>query len=214
MPERANAFSSRVHGLLDGQPKDDATVNQALAGMDDMFNLIAAGMYSLASMLVGEGEQSVRLVETAVATADLSGSTNALEARKNSRIALARAALDTLARRDPGSLAAPEGIPAPAPCIGDDDLDAVGVSAEELEHMFAGPDRHRVREWLAKLPVVPRTVFALRAVGGLTAAETAGLLAGHGGPSAAGWTPDAVREVFRQGLCSLASQLLHESTAK
>ena len=37
----------------------------------------------------------------------------------------------------------------------------------------------------------------------------AGVLAGHGGPLAAGWTSDAVRELFRQGLCSLASQLIH-----
>ena len=37
-----------------------------------MFDMIAAGLYSLASMLVGEGEDSVRLVETAVATAEVS----------------------------------------------------------------------------------------------------------------------------------------------
>jgi hypothetical protein len=48
-------------------------------------------------------------------------------------------------------------------------------------------------------------------VAGLSAAETAGLLAEHGGPQAANWTPDAVRELFRQGLCSLASQVLHAS---
>ena len=35
------------------------------------------------------------------------------------------------------------------------------------------------------------------------------LLAAHGGPRAAGWTPEAVRELFRQALCSLASQLIH-----
>ena len=40
----AEAFSKQVHGLLDGQPKDEATVTRALAGLDDLFELIAAGL--------------------------------------------------------------------------------------------------------------------------------------------------------------------------
>jgi hypothetical protein len=63
-----------------------------------------------------------------------------------------------------------------------------------------------VREWLAKLPTGVRTVFALRAVAGFSAAETAGLLAEYGA-----WAPQGVREIFRQGLCSLASQLVKSS---
>jgi hypothetical protein len=59
-----------------------------------------------------------------------------------------------------------------------------------------------------------RTIFVLRAVAGLTASETAELLIAHGGPQAAGWTPDAVREFFRQGLCSLASQLIQATAAR
>jgi hypothetical protein len=59
-----------------------------------------------------------------------------------------------------------------------------------------------------------RTVFVLRAVAGLSAVETASLLKAHGGPQAASWTPEATREVFRQGLCSLASQLLHASAER
>jgi hypothetical protein len=77
--------------------------------------------------------------------------------------------------------------------------------------MLAGPDRDRLRNWLQNLPVDVRTVFALRAVAGLTAPETADLLAEHGGPKASGWTADAVRSMFRQGLCSLASQLIQAS---
>jgi hypothetical protein len=65
-----------------------------------------------------------------------------------------------------------------------------------------------VRTWLASLPAAMRTIFVLRAVAGFTTAETIALLKAHGGPKAAGWSPDAVRELFRQGLCSLASQLL------
>jgi hypothetical protein len=208
VPECAQEFTDRVHGLLDGRPKDEATVAKALDGMDAMVDLIAAGLYNIASMLVGEGEQSIRLVETAVATADISSCLDPQEARQNSRRALCTAALDLLARRDGARLAAPESIEAVGGCIEDDDLDAAGESGQELLNMLAGPDRDRARNWLAGLPVLTRTIFVLRAVAGFSAAETAAMLAEHGGPRAAGWNREAVREFCRQGLCSLASQLL------
>ena len=214
LPDGADAFSSRLHGLLDGQPKDDATVAEALDGMDDIVDLIAAGFYSMASMLLGEGEESIRAVETAIANAEVSACHNPVEARQSSRKALCAAALETIAQRDPGSLAAPEGLERASTCIEDDDLDAARESGEELLKMLAGPDRDRVRSWLASLGTVPRTIFVLRAVAGFTPAETASLLAAHGGPRAAGWTEDAVREFCRQALCSLASQLIQASTAR
>ena len=212
VPEQAVEFAERVHSLLDGKPKDEATVAKAFDGLDEMFDLIAAGMYSMASMLVGEGEDSIRLVETAVANAEISACHDPVEARKSSRRALCSAALDLLAQREPSGLAAPGALEPSSGCIDDDDLDAAGVSGEDLLTMLAGPDRDRVKSWLASLPTLVRTIFVLRAVAGFTAAETAGLLAEHGGPHAAGWTPDAVREFCRQGLCSLASQVLHAST--
>jgi hypothetical protein len=52
-------------------------------------------------------------------------------------------------------------------------------------------------------------IFVLRAVAGFSAHDTAAMLAEHGGKGAQGWSADAVREIFRQGLCSLASQLIH-----
>ncbi|MFP5209985.1 MAG: RNA polymerase sigma factor [Acidobacteriota bacterium] len=214
IPEGAQAFSKQVHSLLDGRPKDDATVAKAFDGMDDMFDRIAAGLYTLASMLVGEGEESVRLVEKAVATTEVSPCDDPLQARKRCRTALCGAALDTIVRRDAGSLAAPQGFEAAGGCIEEDDLESAGVSREELERMIAGPDRDRVRQWLAQLSTELRTVFVLRAVAGFTAAETAGMLAGHGGERAAGWTAQAVRELFRQALCSLASQLIQNSAAR
>jgi hypothetical protein len=209
IPTCAQEFSERVHGLLDGQPKDDATVAQAFDGFDDMFDHIAAGMYSMASMLVGEGEDSIRILETAVATAELSHCDDLTESRRNSRLALCGAALDTLTARDASSLAAPEGLEHAVTCLQDDELDSVGVTTQELEHMLAGPDRDRVRNWLESLPVVLRTIFVLRAVAGFSPTDTASLLQAHGGPQASGWTADSVRELFRQGLCSLASQVLH-----
>ncbi len=212
MPECAQEFSQRVHGLMDGQPKDDATVARAFEGMDAVVDMIAAGLYNIASMLVGEGEQSIRLVETAIATADISACRDPSEARQSSRRALCVAALKILAHRDSASLAAPGTLETSGGCIEDDDLDAAAASGEELLGMLAGPDRDRVRNWLSGLPTLTRTIFVLRAVAGLSAAETAALLAAHGGPRAAGWNTEAVREFSRQGLCSLAAQLLHTAT--
>jgi hypothetical protein len=216
VPECAQQFTERVQGLLDGQQRDDATVAKAFEGMDAMIDMIAAGLYTMASMLVGEGEESVKLVETAIANADVAACSDATVARQSSRRALCAAALEFLARRDANSLEAPEGLEHVATCIEDDDLDSVGdaagVSREELERMFAGSDRGRVRAWLISLPAAMRTIFVLRAVAGFTAADTAGLLAAHGGPAAAGWTAEAVRELFRQGLCSLASQMIQASS--
>jgi DNA-directed RNA polymerase specialized sigma24 family protein len=180
-------------------------------GLDKMFDLIAAGLYNLASMLVGEGEEGARLVEATIATAEVSVCSDAEQARTKSRRALCRAAIASIAERNPESLAAPEVGAAATTCIEDDDLGAAGVSREELERMLSGPDRGRVRTWLEGLPVAVRTVFVLRAVARFSGEETASLLAELGGAEAAGWTPDGVRESFRQGLCSLASQLIHAS---
>lgn len=214
IPASAYAFSSQIRNLMNGQPKDEATVTKAFEGLEEMFEVIAAGLYSLASMLVGEGEESVRLVEEAVANAEFSACGDPAQGRQSSRRTLAKAALRLLASRKPGCLDAPDG-PAPAgTCIEDDDLASAGISAEELEHMIGGPDRDRVRKWLAGLPTTLRTVFVLRAVAGFTAAETAGLLQENGGPKAAAWSQEAVRAVFRQGLCSLASQLIHSSATR
>jgi len=213
-PDGAEAFSRQVHSLLDGRPKDDATLARAFHGMDEMFDHIAAGFYTLASMLVGEGEESVRVVETAVATADVSTGATLAEARQSGRRALAKAALEAIARRAPSSFAVPEGVAMKTSCLDEDDLESSGVSAEEIERIVGGHDRDRVRAWLEKLPMIVRTVFVLRAVAGFTAIETAALLTAHGGPSAAAWNPEMVRAVFRQGLCSLASQLIHASPAQ
>jgi hypothetical protein len=212
IPAGAEAFSQTMHGKLDGHPKDEVTVKEAFAGLDEMFDMIAAGLYTLASMLVGEGEDSIRLVEVAVETADIVSADGAAQARKNGRLALCKAAIQTLERRTPGSLAAPAGLEHAHTCIDDDDLDAASVSGEEFSRMLAGPDRDRVRTWLASLPTPQRVIFVMRAVAGFSSAETATMLATYGGPPAAGWTAEAVREIFRQALCSLASQLLHDAT--
>lgn len=209
MPADAAASARKLGRMLDGQPKDEATVAREMSGMDDLFDMIAAVLYSLASMLVGEGEDSIRLVESAVSNAEVSACTDPEEARRSSRRALVQAALELIARRNPEDLAAPMGLEHASTCIEEDDLSAAGVSREELERMLAGPDRARVRSWLEGLPTAMRTIFVLRAVAVFSAQESAALLATHGGSKAVGWTPEAVRELFRQALCSLTSQIIH-----
>ena len=211
IPEGAHTFNERVQGLLDGCPKDDATVAQALEGMDAIVERIAAGLYTLASMLVGEGEDSVRLVETTIATVQVSRIQGPGEARRNCRRALCSAAFELLSLRNPESLAAPQNLQPSGGCIDDEDLDAAAESRIEFERTIAGPERDRVRRWLADLRPDQRCVFVLRVAAGFNAQESAELLASHGGDQAAGWTTDAVREVFRLALCSLASQVLQAS---
>src|SRR5579871_660173 len=116
VPAGAEEFSKKVSGLLDGQPKDEATVNRALEGMDEMLDVIAAGLYSMASMLVGEGEDSIGLVETAISRTEIARCGDATEARSNSRRAMCTEAIELIARRTPGSLAAPEGLEHAATC--------------------------------------------------------------------------------------------------
>jgi DNA-directed RNA polymerase specialized sigma24 family protein len=209
MPESSQTIHDRQRSL-------PPVLESPLAGegLEEIFQIVASGLYSLASMLVGEGEQSMRLVEAAVAKAEVSVCQNPLEARQSSRRWLASSALDLLAEREPGSLTPPAGLAPASVCIDDDDLAATGITTEELEGMIAGPERDRVREWLHGLPPWMRSVFVLRAVAGFNATETAELLARHSGTQAAEWNRETVREVYRQGLCSLASQLLHASTER
>jgi hypothetical protein len=214
VPSATPAFAGATFSRLDGTSRNEETVKEAFRGMEEMFDLIAAGLYSMASMLVGEGEQSIRLVETAVSTADVSSCQDASQARRSGREALSRAAIEILMRRHPEGLAAPGHMEPARGCIEDDELDAAAVSGQELAKMMAGPDRERARQWLASLPTASRVIFVLRAVAGFRSDEVAHFLAGHGGGRGAGWNADAVREIFRQALCSLASQLLHASTTR
>jgi len=203
------AQGSKTRGSSSTPPNPAHEKTQAEQRTDDILDMIAAGLYGLASMLVGEGEESAEVVEKAVATADLDCICSVEQARKNGYKALARAAIEAIERRRPGSLAAPEGIKTDDVCIEEDELESAGISGEELERMMAGPERERVRRWLEGLPAAQRTVFVLRGVAGLSTAETADLLKASGASGAAEWSREAVQEIFRLGLCSLASQLLH-----
>jgi hypothetical protein len=191
-----------------------ARQGNASQGIEEVLDQIAAGLYNLASMLVGEGEEGVRLVETAIEASDVSCCADPVRARANSRLALCQQAIATIARLEPGSLAAPGDVATAATCIQDDDLESAGLSPEELNRMIAGGDRDRVRQWLEGLSTPVRVIFVLRAVAGVSAIETAELLAAHAGADAAGWNEVGVRDYFRRGLCSLASQLIQASAGR
>jgi hypothetical protein len=212
-PEGA-AFFEQVTGMLDGQSKDPAAVEAVLSEWDGLFEKIAAELYRISSMLLGEGEESIRLIENVVTSVDLPDCSNQSEARHKARLLLAAEAIATLGQRDSVAFAAPLEDSGPASCIEDDDLSAAGVTPNELEQMITGPERHRLRDWLEGLSDSLRVIFVLRAVAGLSSPEVAGLLAEHGGPAAQDWTPDAVRSSFRQALCSLASQLIHATAIR
>ena len=180
----------------------------------ELLQQVAGQLYHLGTMLLGDSDATVELIEQAIATAELPACADLSTARHNAQVAMAAAAIEMLSRRDPSSLAAPTGESGPPNCIGDDDLDAAGVSPEQIEQLVSGPDRSHLRNWIEGLPVAERTIFVLRAVAGLSTPEVAGLLALHGGRAAQGWMTDAVRSVFRQALCSLASQLLQDSNSR
>lgn len=208
MPQESNPpQTSTVAASL----TSDEIAAAASEDLEEIIGQIATGLYSLASMLLGEGDESERLVEAAIADAEISVCQDPREAAQSSSRALSAAALELLGGRDPGSLAAPEGLAPASTCIEDDDLASAGISSAELERMINGSDRDRVHRWLASLPRYMQVVFVLRAVAGFSAAQTADLLKAHGGSQASTWSPETTREVFRQGLCSLASQLLHAS---
>lgn len=212
-PEGA-AFFEQVTEMLDGQPKDPVAVEAALSGWDELLEKIAGELYRISSMLLGEGEESIRLIENVVANVDIPSCSNQGEARHRARLLLAAEAIAFLQERDSASFTTPAEDSGPVSCIEDDDLDAAGVTPAELEQMITGPERHRLRDWLESLPVSLRAIFVLRAVAGLSSPEVAGLLAEHGGKTAQDWTPDAVRSSFRQALCSLASQLIHATATR
>ena len=217
MPDAASSSRSAApaepaNPVVSGEFPDPLAAERARQQMDLIIDSIAGELYNLASMLVGEGEQGVRLVEEAIDKAEVSACQNPRAARKSTRRALARGAVAHLAGLDPAAFTAPDGAFHPTTCIEDDDLESTGVSTEQLEAMLTGPERERVRQWLARLEPAVRTVFVLRAVASQDATEVAAILAGFGGPQAVAWQPEAVRHVFRQGLCSLASQIVHATT--
>lgn len=186
----------------------------AADNMDQVLDVLTSTLYNLASTLVGEGEESVRLVETAITTAEAACCADADAVLGSAIVALSRAAVRSLAARTPGCLDTPIDTAPASLCIDEDDLEATGIGREELDRMICGQDRQRVRTWLQSLPTEVRVIFALRAMAGFSNADTAQILRDNAGAGALGWTQSSTRDYYRRGLCSLASQLLHATAGR
>jgi hypothetical protein len=219
LPDARGAASfNEAAEMLDGQSGKTKADQDPNSGGDVLLEKIAGELYGIASMLLGEGEEAIGLIEGVVANVDLPTCCDQAEARHQAHLLLAADAITILGQRDSesafASLAAPVDGSGPAGCIEDDDLSAAGVTPNELEQMIAGPESHRLRDWLEGLSVSLRLIFVLRAVAALSSAEVAELLVSRGGSDARNWTAEAVRAGFLQALCSLASQLIHATATR
>ncbi len=167
----------------------------------------ALELFQLASLLVGDQEQALRLVEECVSTSDLDPCAAEAGAEERVREKLTQSALTWMREHAPESFAVDETPATLGGCVETDDLEAAGISSAKLAEMLSGEQRHKLRNWLDELPLAQRAVFVLRAVLGRNNASTAAALKQAGG--SAGWTADMVSLMFRSALCSLANQLAH-----
>ena len=171
----------------------------------------ALELFQMASLLVGDQEQALRLVEECVATSDLDPCAAEPGAEDRVRDRLTQSALSWMRERAPESFAVDETPATLGGCVETDDLEAAGISSAKLAEMLSGEQRQKLRNWLDDLPMAQRAVFVLRAVLGRNNEATAEELRRAGG--SAGWTADQVSLLFRSALCSLANQLAHAGAA-
>jgi DNA-directed RNA polymerase specialized sigma24 family protein len=169
----------------------------------------AAKLFQTAALLLGDGDEAVRLVEETMSEAEVDPCADGSHATAVLQNQLVQAAIRELSRREPGSFAAAETGSGNTLCIEDDDLTSVGITSAQLSQLLLGEGRDQLRDWLEHLPPAQRAVFVERALLGQDNAATAQTLRVAGGETAAGWTPDKVSGVFRQALCSLANSLVH-----
>ncbi|HTZ89791.1 MAG TPA: hypothetical protein VMA71_05600 [Alloacidobacterium sp.] len=175
---------------------------------DQLVQDTAARLFQTAALLLGDGDEAVRLVEETMAGAEVDPCADGSQATLVLQGQLVHAAIRELSRREPGSFAAAETSGGNALCIDDDDLSVAGITSSQLSQLLQ-EGRGQLRGWLEHLPAAQRAVFVERAMLGHDNAATAQTLRSAGGETAAGWTPDKISGVFRQALCSLANSLAH-----
>ena len=179
---------------------------------------MAAELFQLASLLVGDGNRALGLIERSLATMEIDPCMDPISAREQARARVVRESLAELALEQPAAFGthALESVQYD-PCIQDDDLKAAGITPGQLRGWLeqqAKPELHRgLRDWLEELPLVQRTIFVQRAVLGQGNEAAATLLREAGGPQASGWTSQNVSDSFRRALCSLANSLAHAPAA-
>ncbi len=174
---------------------------------------IAEELFQLASLLVGGGGRALPLIEGALATVEIDPCMEPQAARQQARRAVTRAALAQLAAEQPLAFAGQaEDASEPSPCVHDDELQAAGVTPDQLRAWLQGQGQELglpARQWLEELPAAQRAVFVQRAVLGQGNEAAASLLREAGGEQTRNWTPEKVGNLFRRALCSLADSLAH-----
>ena len=180
---------------------------------------MAAELFQLASLLIGNEGQALQLIENSLATMEIDPCSDPEAAREQARGRVVRGALAELFAAQPAAFRpAPAEPSAYAPCVQDEDLEAAATVPAQvrqwLEHQAKPELRNGLRTWLEELPVVQRAIFVQRAVMGQGNEAAARLLREAGGAEAGAWTPQSVGESFRQALCSLANSLAHAPAAE
>lgn len=169
----------------------------------------AVEMYRFAALLLGNEAEALELVETTVAEVDIDPCSDPCAVKGLVRERVLDGALEIMQRHDPESFSAPPATDRTGSCIEDDST--VPLSGEEISNLVEGAGRGPLRTWLERLSQAQRAVFVQRAVLGSSNADTARAINRHSRPSI--WTAEAVSNLFRQALCSLASSLLHSAPA-
>lgn len=175
---------------------------------------MALELFQLASLLVGDEGRALKLIEDSLASMAIDPCLDPESARSEARRCVVSGALKLLSAESPTAFTVQAGlVPEHDPCVQDDDLQAAGISPEQLRELLdqqgAPAMREGLRAWLENLPVAQRTVFVQRAVLGQGNDAAAALLRQAAGAPAQGWTSQAVSDTFRQALCSLANSLAH-----
>lgn len=175
----------------------------------------AVDLFQTAAMLLGQEQEAVSVVEEVVAGAEVDPCCEPDAAHRESRERVIAAALKRMGQYPAGGLDAElaAGGVSPGTCIESDDLSAAGFTAAQLEDLLEGSGRGRLREWLDRLPPALRAVFVLRALLGWGNEAAAEALRATGAAGVAGWQASGVSQVYRQALCSLATSMLHSSSA-
>jgi DNA-directed RNA polymerase specialized sigma24 family protein len=177
----------------------------------------ALELFQLAALLLGDQDEAVRLVEETMARTEIDPCADPASARRQARQQVLEGALGRLRQTDPASFAVSgDAAAANNVCVEDEDLSAAGISHAQLTEWLASEGRQDLRDWLRALPAAQRAVFVQRAVlgqGNVATAEAfqASAPASDGKGGAGWWTPQAVGELYRLALCSLANSLAHSS---
>jgi DNA-directed RNA polymerase specialized sigma24 family protein len=173
----------------------------------------ALQLFQIAALLLGNEQEAVSLVEETVAQVESDPCAERTLAYAEARTLLVRTAVRQMARRCPEAFAVPAAEPGDATCIETDDLQAAGLTGEQLGALVSGAGRAGMREWLDRLAPALRAIFVLRAVAGQDGEQTAESLRQSGATGAQAWRRDQVGNAYRQALCSLATCLMSAQIA-